>query len=74
MSRVVLAAVTAYAIFALLLWLATIAGADSLPVLMGGLLLTFACVGHADVGCGSVATGFPQRFTKSLGLSVPSPS
>jgi DHA1 family bicyclomycin/chloramphenicol resistance-like MFS transporter len=45
MARVVSAAVSLYALFALVLFVATAAGADSLAVLMALLFLAFACLG-----------------------------
>jgi DHA1 family bicyclomycin/chloramphenicol resistance-like MFS transporter len=45
MARVVVAAVTAYAFFALTLLALTAAGFDSLPLLMGLLFVAFSCLG-----------------------------
>ena len=45
MARVVASAVAAYAAMALLLFAVTLAGVDSLPVLMTMLFLAFACLG-----------------------------
>jgi DHA1 family bicyclomycin/chloramphenicol resistance-like MFS transporter len=45
MPRVVLAAVSVYAFFALVLFAFTAAGFDSLPLLMGLLFCAFACLG-----------------------------
>jgi DHA1 family bicyclomycin/chloramphenicol resistance-like MFS transporter len=45
LSRVVLTAVTVFAVIALALFGATLAGLDSLPVLMAALFLGFACLG-----------------------------
>jgi len=85
-GRVVMAAVTCYAIFALILFAMRIAGIDSLLVLMAMLFLAFACLGlvipstmvlaldqHGPIaGMASALGGTLQFLTGSLMIVISS--
>jgi len=84
MARVVSTAVSLYALFALILFIATAAGADSLAVLMVLLFLAFACLGlvvpttmvlaledHGPIaGMASALGGTLQRVTGGIMIVI----
>ena len=84
MARVITGAVSLYALFAVVLFVATAAGFDNLPLLMSLLFITFACLGlvipstmvlaleeHGPIaGMASALGGALQMLTGGLMIAV----